>query len=314
MAAIDRAFPYARAREVCVECAPRSATSDRLAVLREAGVTRVSLGVQQMNDDVLARNGRIHLVADVARAYAAVRAAGFPVVNLDLIAGLVGETERTFFESLDRVIDMAPDSVTIYQLEIPQNTPLFRALPSLPPAEAPAAWSEKRARVAGAFARLESAGFVVRSAYAAVRDPVRHAFVYQDAQYAGADVLGVGVSAFSCVGGVNQQNLAALDRYLAAIRAGDWPHWRGHVLSSRERAVREFILQLKLGRVDRQAFRARHGVDPADAFRLAVGEADRAGHVLISPDAVIVTRRGLLSVDRWLPAFYEPQHRGVRYS
>ncbi len=88
--------PWTAAEEVCFECAPKTATASKMSILRDNGVTRLSLGVQTFNDDVLRQNGRVHLAADVDRAYEAIRGAGFPVVNVDLIVGLVGETEASF--------------------------------------------------------------------------------------------------------------------------------------------------------------------------------------------------------------------------
>lgn len=311
---LREALPWERAREVTFECAPRTVTPDKLRVLREHGVTRVSMGVQAMDDEVLRRNGRIHRVADIERAWEAVAAAGFPVVNLDLIVGLVGQSAESFFESLDRVIEMDPESITVYQLEIPLNTPLYKAMQEGTLDGSPAEWSTKRSRLATAFKRLESAGYHVRSAYTAVKDPRRHGFVYQDAQYTGADLLGLGASAFSCFGGVQHQNRAALPRYLAALEAGGLPLWRGHEMSAEERAIREMVLQWKLGRVDRRGFRRRHGVDPAEHFSEALRPLCAAGLARIEPDAIVLTLEGLVQADRVLPSFYLPHHRGIRYS
>jgi coproporphyrinogen III oxidase-like Fe-S oxidoreductase len=311
---LQRVAPWRHAREVTFECAPRSVTDDKAHVLRDAGVTRISLGVQQMDDRVLAANGRIHLVADVERACERIRRAGFDVVNLDLMTGLVGETDASFFESLEQTLALGPESVTIYQLEIPHNTPLYRAMRAGGQHALPAPWSVKRARLGAAMSRLETAGYTVRSAYSAVLDCARHRFVYQDEQYRGADLLGVGVSAFSCLGGINQQNLASLDAYLAARRRGDLPTWRAYALSPTERMVREFVLQLKLGGVDRATFGAKFGVDAVQAFAEPLAEASRRGWAAIDDDRVLVTRAGLLRIDRLLPAFYLPEHRDVRYS
>ena len=311
---LRRAFPFTRAREVCVECAPRSATSDRLAALRDAGVTRLSLGVQQLNDVVLEKNGRIHAVADVERAFAHIRGAGFDHVNLDLMAGLVGETEESFLSSLERVIELAPESVTIYPLEIPQNTPLFRALPNIASSDAPVGWDVKRARIAAGFERLARAGYSQRSAYAAVRDPWRHRFVYQEAQYAGADLLGIGVSSFSYLGGVNQQNLTSLDAYLRTVGSGALPLGRAYELSPRERFIREFVLQLKLGQVDCRRLEARHATATAAVLGPELDSAVREGLITVDAHAIRVTPDARFSVDRWLQRFYEPAHRGVRYS
>ena len=312
--ALQRSGSWAEAREITFECAPKSVTADKARALRDLGVTRLSLGVQQLDDAVLAANGRVHLTADVERAYECIRLGGFDIVNLDLMVGLVGETDESFFASLERVIVLRPESVTIYQLEIPLNTPLYRLLRAAAPAQPPASWDVKHARLGAAMARLEAAGYTIRSAYSAVLDPARHPFVYQDAQYRGADLVGIGASAFSHLGGVNQQNLASLAAYLDAGARDAPPFWRAYALSARERLVRELILQLKLGGVERRYFREKFKADVLESFAEPLDEARRRGWLTIGDEAVTLTREGLVRVDRWLPAFYLPEHQNVRYS
>ena len=312
--ALQRSGSWADAQEITFECAPKSVTADKARALRDLGVTRLSLGVQQLDDAVLAANGRVHLTADVERAYEHVRLGGFDIVNLDLMVGLVGETDESFFASLERVIVLRPESVTIYQLEIPLNTPLYRLLRAAVPAQLPASWDVKHARLAAAMARLEGAGYTIRSAYSAVLDPASHPFVYQDAQYHGADLVGIGASAFSHLGGVNQQNLASLAAYLDAGARDAPPFWRAYALSARERLVRELILQLKLGGVERRYFREKFKTDVLESFAEPLDEARRRGWLTIGDEAVTVTRQGLVRVDRWLPVFYLPEHQNLRYS
>ncbi len=309
---LSAAFACEAPREFTFECAPQTASPDLLEALRDAGVTRISLGVQQMNDEVLRRNGRVHLTADVQRAYDAIRRVGFPVVNLDLIAGLVGETETTFTDSLERIIELSPESVTIYQLEAPRNTRLARSLRT---ADAPvlASWDEKRARVARAFASLEQAGYCVRSAYAAVRDPRRHAFVYQEAQYRGADLVGLGLASFSYLGGVHYQNIASLNAYGAECDEGRLPCERAYRLSDEEQLVREFALQLKLGVLTTQYFADKFDVDVLERFAVPLERCAARGWLTFDREAIHVTRQGLLWVDRMIPAFYLPRHQDAAY-
>lgn len=302
-------------REVTFECAPQSVTAAKLETLADGGVTRVSMGVQQLDDDVLDASGRVHKVADVERAWRMIEDIGFDVVNLDLMVGMVGETERSFFDSLARIIDMGPDSVTLYQMEVPQNTPLYRELAEGTLSTSPASWDTKHDRLQEAFARLEAAGYTVRSAYAAVRDPGRHEFVYQDTQYRGADLVGLGVSSFSYVGGVHQQNLAALDRYLAAMEApAGLPLGRAYALGDDERLVREAVLQLKLGGFDAAALERKHNVDPLVRFAEPIDTLARQGWLTVNGTDVELTRAGLVRADRLLSSFYRPEHRAVRYS
>jgi len=305
---LRREYPWDRVEEVTFECAPKTVTENKVRVLRDAGVNRISLGVQQMDDGVLAANGRVHLVADVERAYELLSGAGFDVVNIDLMVGLVGETEDTFARSLERVITMAPESVTIYQLEIPFNTPLYRRLRDDVEAEQPASWSLKRDRLARGFARLEEAGYTLRSAYTAVRDPERHLFRYQDEQYKGADLLGLGVSAFSYLGGTHFQNLARLEPYVERVEGGSLPHARAHVLSDRERLVRELVLQLKLLRVPLAPLRAKFGLDPLEVFADPLRRLVDGGWIRVAEDTIELTPRGVPNVDRLVRELFLPEH------
>lgn len=311
---LKRVLPWAKGCEVTFECAPKSVTLPKLRALAEAGVNRISLGIQQLDDGVLRQNGRIHLVEDVERAYASIRRVGFEQVNVDLMVGLLGETDETFGRSLRRVIELAPESVTIYQLEIPFNTPLYHALREGKLSTVPAPWELKRARLGGAFKRLEAAGYTVNSAYAAVDDPTRHRFVYQQNQYRGADLLGIGVSAFSYLAGIHQQNLTSLPDYLKVLEGGELPLGRAYALSDEERLVREFVLQLKLGTVGTEPFRRKFGVDVAERFAKPLARLIADGYAEVGGGAVALTREGLLRADRILPAFYLPEHRDVRYS
>jgi len=300
--------------EVTYECAPQSVTRAKLETLRAGGVTRLSMGVQQLDDDVLAASGRVHMVSDVQRAWDEVSRIGFEVVNLDLMVGMVGESEQSFFSSLDRIIDMAPESVTLYQMEVPQNTPLYRELADGAIDEKPASWDTKHDRLERAFGRLEEAGYTVRSAYAAVRDPERHRFVYQDAQYHGADLIGLGVSSFSFLSGVHQQNIAALERYLETVQRSDMPLGRAYALDANELLVRELVLQLKLGEIDAAELRVRYDIDPLERFAEPLAELQQAGWLTVDGDAIELTRAGLVRADRLLRRFYRPEHQEVRYS
>ena len=309
---IQSVFPWDDVKEVTFECSPQAVTRERLEVLRQAGVTRISMGVQQMNDSVLQQSGRIHLIDDIRRAYAEIRQHDFNVVNVDLMVGLVGETEQTFQNSLHDVISMAPDSITFYQLEIPANTPLYRAVQD-GQVETLASWDEKRARLADAFALLEGEGYTQRSAYAAVRDPIQHTFHYQDMQYHGADLLGTGLASFSLVGGVHYQNLASLSEYQASLSSDQLPYVRGYALSPDEQMVREFILQLKLGSVETKYFEDKFNVNVADRFSHGLQQFSDQGWLLVERDSITLTRQGLLRVDRLLPEFYLPEHRDRAY-
>ncbi len=314
MRGVRDVFPPSPACEITFECAPRSATASKLRVLRDGGVTRISLGVQHVGDHVLKANGRVHLVDDIRRAYDNIRNAQFEYVNLDLIAGLIGETDESFMASLDRVLKMRPESVTIYPLEVPHNTPLYQAtagdgdrceLPS---------WRVKYARLQDGFEYLERFGYTVRSAYAAVRDPMRHAFQYQDNQYHGANLLGLGASSFSYMEGMHAQNIPSVSQYRRRLQAGELPIHRCRELSVEEQFTREFILQLKLGGASAQYFHDKFQVDITSRYEETLARLEDQGLLVVDDGGVTMTRSGLVRVDRIIPAFYLPDHRSVPYA
>jgi oxygen-independent coproporphyrinogen-3 oxidase len=109
-------LPWDEVEEVTFECEPGTLTDHKLQAIRDLGVTRLSLGVENFNDHILEINGRAHHSKEIERAYAFARKIGFPQINIDLIAGMLEETEENWRDCIRKTIAMAPDSVTIYQM------------------------------------------------------------------------------------------------------------------------------------------------------------------------------------------------------
>ena len=256
--------PWSTASEVTFECEPGTLTEPKLAAIRELGVTRLSLGVEHFDDHILELNGRAHRSAEIFRAYEFARSIDFPQINVDLIAGMLGETNDKWRDAVRRTIALDPDSVTIYQMELPFNTTISgdRLSGTGQFQETVAPWSTKRRWVDEAFAALERAGYTVGSAYTAVKDPARTRFVYRDRLWQGADLAGLGVASFGHIGGVHMQNLDSWGAYAEAVEAGRLPLNRAYRPTEEERLIRELVLQLKLGSIRPAYFRDKYGVDP----------------------------------------------------
>lgn len=125
LAALAQHFDLSTLREYTVEAGrPDTITPAKLRVLKEAGVGRVSINPQSMADAVLERIGRKHTADDVRRAYAAAREIGFAAINMDLIAGLAGDTVETFTQTLQALLDLAPENITIHTLAIKRGADL----------------------------------------------------------------------------------------------------------------------------------------------------------------------------------------------
>jgi oxygen-independent coproporphyrinogen-3 oxidase len=312
---LDAISPWRHAEEITFECEPGTLTEAKLAAIREIGVTRLSLGVENYDDRILELNGRAHRSGEIDRAYAAARALSFPQINVDLIAGMLGETEDNWHACVQRTIDLSPDSVTIYQMELPFNTTISRTLRA---GEQPlegeiASWSAKRRWVAEAFAAFERAGYTVASGYAVVKNPATR-FVYRDRLWQGADMVGLGVASFGHINGVHLQNLDSFGPYLESLQQGEIPLGRGLKPTAEERLIREFVLQLKLGAVVPAYFAAKYGVDIIERFATALASIADEGLLTFSRDRVALSREGLLRVDTLLPRFFLPRHQGLRYT
>ncbi len=301
--------------EVTFECEPGTLTDHKLKAIRELGVTRLSLGVENFDDHVLEINGRAHHGKEIARAYEYARSVGFPQINIDLIAGMLDETEGNWRECVRRAVTMAPDSITVYEMEIPYNTTIYQRMKSEGKLVAPVAdWETKRRWVHEAFEEFERAGYTVASAYTAVRDKSRTRFVYRDRLWSGADLLSLGVASFGHIGGTHYQNHHEFDPYVKALEAGRLPVYRALTPTREERFIREFVLQMKLGRVSRNYFQEKFGVDPVAKCREGVQRLVEWGYLTVAGDVLQLNREGLLQVDRLLQEFFLPEHRSGRYS
>jgi oxygen-independent coproporphyrinogen-3 oxidase len=308
-----RLVPWDESAEIAFECEPGTLTEGKLEVIRSAGVTRLSLGIENFDDTILKVNGRAHAAKEIDRSYSFARSIGFPQINIDLIAGMVGETEANWRDCIRKTIDLDPDSVTIYQMEIPYNTTIFQDMKSQGQTVAPVAgWEQKREWVKYAFAELESAGYTVGSAYTAVKNPENSRFLYRDLLWHGADMLGLGVASFSHVQGVHFQNEHEFDAYCDKVRQGKPPVFRALALTEEERMIREFILQMKLGHIANSYFRDKFGVDVEQRFAAPLGRLRSEGLLVTDGKDLRLHREGLLRVDGLLPQFFLPEHQTSR--
>ncbi len=308
-------LPWDEAEEVAFECEPGTLTDHKLKALRELGITRLSLGVENFDDHILEINGRAHRSKEIIRAYNYAREVGFPQINIDLIAGMVEETDENWVATVAQTVEVAPDCVTIYEMEIPYNTTIFQRMKAEGKLVAPVAdWETKRRWVDYAFGELEKAGYTVTSAYTAVKNPEKTKFVYRDRLWEGADLLSVGVASFGHIGGTHYQNYHEFDPYVERVNRGELPIYRALTPSDDERLIREFILQMKLGHLSLGYFEKKFGVDPKVRFAEPIQRLKDWGFATIEGDQFMINREGLLQVDKLLHEFFLPEHRNKRYA
>ena len=204
-----------RPQEWSVEMAPASVTPQRLAALKEAGVTRISMGVQSFQPALLAALGRQHTLPQALRAYESVRTAGFTSVNLDLIFAIPGQGLEAWRADLDAAVRLAPDHISTYCLTFEEDTALFVKLSQ---GRVRRDVEKEAAFYTEAWERLEAAGYAQYevSNFARPGHQCRHNLNTWRME----EWVGLGPSAASQFGGWRSSNVADLGQWLADVDSG----------------------------------------------------------------------------------------------
>ena len=303
------------AEEVTFECEPGTLSEPKIQTLKQLGVTRLSLGIENFSDEILEENGRAHLSPEVYKSWEWIKKADFDNVNIDLISGMVGETDENWQENIRLTIELDPESVTIYQMELPFNTVYSQDILGNRVETPVADWPTKRRWVDEAFSQLAEAGYHVSSAYTMVKNPEKVTFSYRDNLWMGSDLLATGIASFGHVSGVHYQNLPEWDDYVGTLLNDDrLPLGRGNCPSPGQLLIREMILQLKKGYLDTSYFQEKFSVDILEQWESTWEGYQQEGLLQCSENRIELTRQGLLRADALLPAFFEEQHQGVRYT
>jgi oxygen-independent coproporphyrinogen-3 oxidase len=280
-------------REWSIELAPASVTDERLAALREAGVTRVSLGVQSFQPALLDALGRRHTREQALRAYARVRAAGFASVNLDLIFAVPGQDEAAWRADLREAVTLAPDHISTYCLTFEEDTALWVKL---------SRGQVKRDIAVEAqfyeltWAELAAAGYAQYEISNFARPG--HACLHNLNTWRMHEWVGLGPSAASQYAGWRGANVADLEKWSTQVAAGERMTEQRVQLTPALLAEDALIFGLRMNEgVNLAALRTRWPSAPwatADALadRLAdEGLAERSG------DSLRLTSRGRLLAD-----------------
>ncbi|MCA9157290.1 MAG: coproporphyrinogen III oxidase family protein [Planctomycetales bacterium] len=303
-----------KAEEVTFECEPGTLSESKVHTLRELGVTRLSLGIENFDDAILEENGRAHLSKEVFRAWEWIVAAKFPNVNIDLISGMVGETWENWKENVAKTLELSPESVTIYQMELPFNTVYSEGILKQAQQSPVADWQTKRDWVQYAFEAFADAGYAQSSAYTMIKDPKKISFSYRDNLWKGSDLIATGIASFGHVSGVHYQNLPEWHQYIGAVNEGRLPLGRAFTPTAQQAMIREMILLLKRGYLEIDYFQGKFGTDIWSEFQEVWEQYVSDGYVVRDGDRIELTMEGLLRADGLLPPFFEPEFRGVRYT
>ena len=300
LGAIDKRWGIGRDVEVTMEANPGSAEADRFRSYRNAGVNRLSLGIQSFANRHLKALGRIHDRDQAIRAIEAARL-NFDRINLDIMHGLSGQTTAEALEDLAMAVERAEGHISWYQLTIERNTAFWSKPPSLPGDDSLADIQE------AGEAYLRESGFdqYEVSAWARPGQQSRHNLNY----WTFGDYLGIGAGAHGKItrpGGevIRKQRSRLPKDYMAAIADNKPPLQQ--VIPGDQLPVEFMLNALRLrGGVNEQLYRARTGLDATDIAGIR-SELVSEGLLSDAPDRLAVTPLGFRFLDDVVARFMSP--------
>ena len=283
-------------REWTVEANPATVREDKATLLREMGVTRVSLGVQSWDDALLKTLGRVHTAAQAERTYEVLRASGIPAINLDLMFAVPGQRPSQWRATLEKTIALRPDHISSYCLTYEEDTAYFQKLAGgdfRQDEERDAQLFEETmdTLTAGGFAQYEISNYARCDAQSQTNRESQHNRAY----WLGADYLGFGPGAFSTVGFSRWENVRDTAGYTRGILAG------APVFGVRE----ELDAATRAGEIAAFRVRMAEGIPATEIAQWsdAIAEFEKLGLVVRSDGVVRLTRRGKLLADSVAEAF-----------
>lgn len=278
--------------EITLEANPGTFGPAYLEAIRALGVTRLSLGVQSLDDETLRRLARTHNAAQAVNAVHLARQTGISSVNLDLIYGLPWQTLDGWLDHLQRALDTRPDHISLYALTIEQGTPLAtlvaRGRWNVPDEDQVADMYE------AALPLLHRAGFIHYevSNWAQPGHESRHnLFYWRNEAY-----LGCGAGAHSYTGGRRFWNVCPIEDYVSCIATGAGVEEGAEQLDIDRQIGETAALALRLPQegLEFQRFRARYGIDPAARWHDTLQELAATGLLQVTPERATITEQGLL--------------------
>ncbi|MBQ7505698.1 MAG: radical SAM family heme chaperone HemW [Lachnospiraceae bacterium] len=287
-------FSFGYGVEITIECNPGTLTREKLAIYKNAGINRLSMGVQSANDRELAMLGRIHSFRDVLSNYELARNVGFSNISMDLISGLPQQSVTSFLQSLRKVVMLKPEHISVYSLQIEEGTKYYDLYhyddearkrgdePVLLPSE-----DAERAFIHESKRLLEEKGYrrYEISNYARKGFTCRHNVGYWKRK----DYLGLGLGASSLIGRERFKRTTELAAYLK----DDFEKKEKSLLTMKEEMSEMMFLGLRMDEgVSRGDFYDAFGISLHQEYGEAIEKLKDQGLLLETPERVYLSERG----------------------
>lgn len=286
---LREAFPGPADRETTIEVNPELVHAEDLIAYREAGINRVSIGVQSFVPQEIRTLGRRHAVQDVERVVRAAREAGIPGVSIDLMFAVPGQTPHSWRQSLDTALSLGVDHISTYGLTIEAGTRYEKWREREPSAffddtrEAELYEIAIDVLEAGGFEHYEISNFARPG----------HASVHNANYWANGEYVGLGVGAASYLGGVRSVHTRELEAYISAVTQGQPIPGEAERLEGPRRAGEAVMLALRTAQgVCLESFKERYDLDFLQFYAAVVERYQSLGLLETDATHVRLTRRG----------------------
>lgn len=284
-------LPKSEHCEFTFEANPGDLTKEKLQILKDAGVNRISLGVQTFNDELLMRIGRTHRKQDVIRTIATVKELGFANISIDLMFSLPGQSLSDFKETLEEAFRLDLNHYSGYSLIIEPKTVFYNLLKtgalSLPGEDMEADMYEmliKEMEIHG-YRQYEISNFS-RPGFES-----QHNLTYWNNE----EYYGFGAGAHSYVEGCRRSNLGTLKKYISAIETGNLPIFEQHIETKVEKMEEEMFLGLRKNEgISISTFIHKFAVDPLRLFEKEINSLIQKGWLKVSGGYIYLTKKGRL--------------------
>jgi oxygen-independent coproporphyrinogen-3 oxidase len=300
IAACREAYDVSAGAEITLEANPESVDPSKLSALRDAGINRLSFGVQSFRDAELQRLSRLHNADRARAALLEARGAGFDNVSLDLMMWLPEQRVDDWLASVDAAIACAPDHLSLYLLEVYPNAPLKDDMARAKWSQAPD--DDAATMYVTAMERLEAAGLLQYEISNVARPgrESRHNVKY----WSDGEWMGFGCGAHGTVGGVRTKNVSGIDEYIDRISRGVPVASEVRRMDDAERLGDVLFTGLRLtAGINLAAVRQRYGVDVWDRYRSDLTRFVDAGLLTHDGERLALTRAGMLLANEVMTVF-----------
>lgn len=278
--------------EITIEINPGTITEDKLKDYKEAKINRISIGLQSTNNDLLKEIGRIHNYDEFVNAYNLVRNTGFDNINVDLMLGLPNQTISDLKDSLEKVISLSPEHISVYSLIVEENTPICKMINEkvleLPDEELERNmyWYVKNQLELNGYTHYEISNFAKENKIS------RHNMnCWNQIEY-----VGFGVASHSYIDNIRFSNTKNIEEYIKNINDGQAEkNIEIHEEQSIEDAKKEYMLLSlrKIEGVSIQEFKNKFQENPIYCFRKELQKLTKEELIIIDGDRIKLTNKGL---------------------